>query len=464
MKDFFVLARRNVLRNARRSLLTVLTIVIGLTFIFIIHGFLNGLQREIKEGVTKAELGEIQIVRKGFRQALPTKANDYLFSYNDELKKLVQSTAHVTGVTGRLLLSGLLNHQASQSTTPMLGIGIDPEMENQVCPRLALLVKAGGGGAFLQSNLEKSAKLAGNLAANIEDAPVDANQDYTKPVPQASAVDLPTTQQEFHQLLIGEYMRRGFTTTTANGERQAAVGDEIILMVQDVNSSQRSMVTKLSGVLDVTNPTANKTTAYLVLATAQQLVGAPGKVTQLVLSLDNTERRFEVAKALNEKLAPYGLVAEPWDEINKFFVTIMGLQNAMFSMVTTVIIIFVLVAIIITTLMSVSERTREIGTLMAIGYKRRHIMSLFMLESTMVGAMGGLIGVTFGSALILYLNARGITFQLPGTESPVILHPFNSVQFSVFTAFLGVIAGGVGAFYPARTASKMSPLEAMGHV
>ncbi|MDH4274465.1 MAG: ABC transporter permease, partial [Gammaproteobacteria bacterium] len=383
MKDFFVLARRNVLRNARRSLLTILTIVIGLTFIYLIHGFLNGLQREIKEGVTKAELGEIQIVRKGFRQALPTKANDYLFDYSDTLKQLVQSTPHVSGVTGRLLVSGLLNHQASQSTTPMLGIGIDPEQENKVCPRLSQLVKSENGGNFLQSQLEKTARLASKADATIEDAAIEKDIDYATPVQSDTAVDLPTSQEENHQVLIGEYMRRGFTKTTSHGDRQAAVGDEIVLLVQDVNGSQRSMVTKLSGVLDVTNPTANKTTAYLVLATAQQLIGAPGKVTQLVLSLDDTARRFEVAEALNAKLAPLGLIAEPWDEINKFFVTIMGLQNAMFSLVTAVIVVFVLVAIIITTLMSVSERTREIGTLMAIGYKRRHIMGLFMLESTL---------------------------------------------------------------------------------
>jgi len=208
MKDFFILARRNVLRNARRSLLTVLVIVLGMTFVFTIRGFLNGLQSEIKEGLTKAELGEVQIVHKGFRESLPAKANDYLFDYTPELKQIVGDTPHVASFTGRILVSGLLNHQISQTTTPMLGIGIDPEGEARTCPRLAELVKPGGG-KFLQTGLEQSAKLAANVDVDIGDAPMDTVEDFSKPVPRADAKDLPTTTKEFHQIIIGEYMRRG---------------------------------------------------------------------------------------------------------------------------------------------------------------------------------------------------------------------------------------------------------------
>lgn len=86
------------------------------------------------------------------------------------------------------------------------------------------------------------------------------------------------------------------------------------------------------------------------------------------------------------------------------------------------------------------------------------------MESAIIGTVGGALGTVLGSIIVKIASAIGITFYIPGTETPIIVHPFNSIEFVIFTFALGGIAGVLGALHPAHSASKLSPLEAMSYV
>jgi putative ABC transport system permease protein len=463
MKNFYLLALKNITRNLRRSLLTILVTALGITFLFNIRGFLNGLQKEIKESNTKAEIGDLQVTRNGFRNALPAKSYDYLFQSTDEIKHIILETPHVSGITERLFFGGIINHQKSQTTTPFMGIGIDPEGENRVCPRLKTMVKKDNG-HFLDSSLEKDLVLDSISFSDIEDAPMDKPANMAKPVSKKTAKNLKASVSEFHQIMLGTTMKEGFSTTVDGHPEYAGIGDELILMTTDPNGAQHSLQAELTAIIDFPNPTASKTMIYMTLPAAQRLLGSEGKINELVISLDDTNNRGEVARLLNERLVKFDLVAEPWDEINKFFSNIMSLQNIVFSVIMGVIMVFVIFAIIVTGFMTVSERTREIGTLMAIGYKRKHIIQLFLIESMCLGVAGSIVGAIVGSIIVGILGYHGVPFRIPGTVDLVILHPFNTLFFIFLTVMFGLVSGIVGSLYPARIASRLTPMDALTHI
>jgi len=446
--------------------LTGFIIALGITFVFTVRGFINGLQREITENMTKGITGEIQISHIGAREALPAKAINFMFEYSPDLREILTREPHVTGVAPRLQFPGMVNHQLSQTTTPFLAIAVDPEAEKIVSPRLATMVRDGNGGKFLDQALESSAEIVKQDPGDIDFASMDAPIDFDQPVAVDEAKNLKTKGREFHQVLVGPYMQEGFISFNESGEkvRSGQIGDELVLLAVDPDGGQHSMPATLTGVMESTNPAADKTILYLPISAAREMLDIGESVSMLILSLDDTETRFDVAQSLTKKLAPYHLEAYPWDEVQKFFVNIMDLQNAFFGIIMVIIMLFVVVAIVITTLMTVSERIREIGTLMAIGYRRKHIMQLFLLESTMISMAGTVVGMLMGSLVIAILNQVGLNFTIPGTNSIVEIHPFQTAGFFIVTAFVGFVAGIMGALYPAYNASRQSPLEAMVHI
>jgi putative ABC transport system permease protein len=270
--------------------------------------------------------------------------------------------------------------------------------------------------------------------------------------------------KEFHQVVIGRSMRDGFCDARSSPPRKAALNDELILLAQDRNGSQRSVQATLVGIADARNPMANKSIIYLTLATAQRMLDAPDQVTQVVVRLRPSTDRFKVVAQLNKILNAQGLTAESWDEINSFFKTVILFQNAVFSIITAILVFIVMVAIMITTFMTVSERVREIGTLMAIGYRRHHILQIFLLESGLLGIAGGVAGALSGLGLVFILAWIGIPFVIPGTNVPLMLRPWVPWYFVLMTVLLGLFSAVGATLYPARQASTMTPLKALGHL
>jgi len=141
----------------------------------------------------------------------------------------------------------------------------------------------------------------------------------------------------------------------------------------------------------------------------------------------------------------------------------MRLQNAVFAVVLGIVFIIVIAAIVNTSLMTVMERTREIGTLMALGYKRRHILLLFLAESAAIGLGGGVTAMALAGGLLAWLGARGIPFTLPGQTVSTVIFPVASASFLVLALLLAVASAVVAAFVPAYSASRMKPVEALSH-
>ncbi|MBU0496369.1 MAG: ABC transporter permease [Candidatus Thermoplasmatota archaeon] len=112
---------------------------------------------------------------------------------------------------------------------------------------------------------------------------------------------------------------------------------------------------------------------------------------------------------------------------------------------------------------TVTERTREIGTMMAVGAKRRHIMKLFLYQSTVIGIIGGVLGVILGasvSAFVVQVINRYMA-ELGGasfTGTITVLYP---LEWFVIAAFFGIVIGVVAGVLPARKAARMDPVEAL---
>ena len=114
--------------------------------------------------------------------------------------------------------------------------------------------------------------------------------------------------------------------------------------------------------------------------------------------------------------------------------------------------------------MAVLERTREIGTLRALGLKRRGVGILFAVEGAMIGLLGSFIGLIINVIVWAIIIAVEPTYIPPGVSSPVPLtvklEPTVALMLMAFLILLSLIA----AIMPARRAAKQNVVEALGHV
>lgn len=124
--------------------------------------------------------------------------------------------------------------------------------------------------------------------------------------------------------------------------------------------------------------------------------------------------------------------------------------------IAAIALIVASIGIMNTMLMSVMERTHEIGVMKAIGAKSRDVLSLFLLESSMVSLVGGVAGCLLGWAVAKGLSLIG-SMMMPGMELEAIVKPEVLLGGIAVALIVGVLSG----FYPARKASKMSPVEAV---
>ncbi len=156
-----------------------------------------------------------------------------------------------------------------------------------------------------------------------------------------------------------------------------------------------------------------------------------------------------------------------WVDMNSLIMIAIEQGNAVYNLIYGIVILIVAVIIANTLLMSVFERTRELGILAALGMKGRQIMTLILLEAGTLAILGTILGIVLGIALVWYLSINGIDMGedvaslAEGMAYPSVLYaklaPGAVVGLSI--AMLGIVL--LASLYPARFAAKMEPVEAL---
>jgi putative ABC transport system permease protein len=140
------------------------------------------------------------------------------------------------------------------------------------------------------------------------------------------------------------------------------------------------------------------------------------------------------------------------------------MYNMIFLFIFFIVLIIVVMSIVNTMGMSVLERTREIGTLRALGLKRRGVALLFAIEGAMIGFIGSIFGILLN--IIIWAIIRGVkpTYIPPGVSSPVPL-VVNLIPSFLFMLIVFIVALSLlAAILPARYAAKKNVVDALGHV
>ena len=358
--------------------------------------------------MVRGSTGALQVHRKGYLRALEASPLELNFALDDALLQQLRAVPGVQAISGRIQFMGLVSNGVMQTT--FRARAIDLPTDRAVCPM-------GGAEVQLGRRLE------------LDDGP---------------------------RALLGKELARSL------GAVPGARGALPFVTLSSTTPEGRTNTLDV-GVVGTTAsglPLENKRVITVPLAAAQELLGLQGKVTELAVSIAELSRLDEIAAAISAALGD-GFEVHTWRELQPFWRDGIEYQKVMVLLVALVLFSIVIVGVVNTMLMSAYERLREVGTMLAVGMRRREILILFLLEAGLIGASGGVLGALAGSALVVVIGRRGIPMKALGASSMAMLRPTVELPALLLGVVGAVLAGLVAGAYPAWKASKADPVEAL---
>jgi ABC-type lipoprotein release transport system permease subunit len=271
----------------------------------------------------------------------------------------------------------------------------------------------------------------------------------------------------------GRYLKTGekgiVMGRTIASRLDVRLGEKVVLMAQAADGSMGAEMFRLVGISETGSETFDGQMVWVPLAAVQELLGRPGQANELAARLKDIGQADAVAADFNAKLGPGNVRSLAWRSIDKEIIGIQDFQDGLLSIVLGVVFAIVALGILNTQLMSLFERVREFGVLMAIGARPRWVVRLLLVESALLGAVGTASGAVLGAGLIAHFGRRGL--RLPVGDALKYFLPFPSViymrpawdlhAFACATVFAVTL---LATLPPALRAGRLRPAEALRHV
>jgi lipoprotein-releasing system permease protein len=214
-----------------------------------------------------------------------------------------------------------------------------------------------------------------------------------------------------------------------------------------------SRILTITGILDLGNKGANQRTTFVALRTAQALSNLVGGVTTIDLTVTDIYAAETIAQSVQSAT---GVEADSWIKTNAQFFTAVNAQQTSNTLIRVFVGLSVAFGIASVLIVSVIQRSKDIGILRAMGTSRGQVLRVFLLQGGLLGFLGSVIGAAAGGSAVVYWHA--VMRQSDGSELfPLILEP------SLFTnsVLLAAVTGVAAAAVPALRAARLDPVVAI---
>jgi len=465
-----IIAARNITRNYRRSLMTISAIAVGTMSMLLFGEFVSQIFVALEtQNVVRS--GHIALFRTGYYKYGGGNPAAYgISNYNSVIRSIDEDPVlkpMINVVTPTINLFGIAGNFAAESSKTFVGLGVIPADYNRMhrWDEHHLRLASSAADEPLNEKDETHGFIGAGLAGILG---------LCEPLKMGNCPERQGGEQETALPESGRN-RRDFSgladdakETDANGEKGPA--PRLDLLAATANGAPNVVGFYVDKAIKQGVKEYDDSFVIMNFNLAQQLLYGRGekKAVSIVLQLLRTED-IPVARARLEKLIKdKGLDLETRElmELQPFYKQAVGMFMAIFSFISIVMAVIVLFTVVNTMSMSVMERTHEIGTLRAMGVKRKGIAGQFVLEGIILGLIGATAGIVVGSVAGELVNHAGLIWHPPGQAYPTPLlvrtKGVSHLLLGIWTG-LGIMAT-IAAWIPALRAARMKIVDALGHV
>jgi putative ABC transport system permease protein len=389
------MAWRNVFRHKRRTVLTLITISVGIFISIFGEGVNRGMYSQVKNTLRNSSLGYYKIYSNGYyEERITNDPLEYPIKNYQELEKKLKGKKY----SSRLVFKGTLTDRSKSLNVNF--IGVDKDEENSVFDRDKCMVE----GNF---DTKRASVVIGYKLAELFDL---------------------------------------------------ELGSEIVIGTRTATKALNAYDVKVGGIIKTGNPFMDSSSVFMSRSFAEEFANAKF-INDIVIGEELSIDFVESINNIGYRIVP---LVEELVDIEK----ITRVRRKFFAVISIAILMMAGLGIANTMLMAMMERQREIGIMMAGGMRRPSILSLFLLEGSISGIIGGFIGFIGGTLLVLYYEKNGMylgNIEELGTNLPLSdrLYFNYDLRISLFYFLVAFLCAVISAFYPAYKATKLSPVEVL---
>jgi len=462
----FKIALRNILRNRRRSVMSIAAIAVGAIAMVLFGGFVATIILGVQTDTVR-RTGHLAVYRNGyFTFGSGNPAAWGMPGYRDVLTMIRSDpvlSPMTNVVTPTVSLFGIAGNFAVEASRTFIGTGVVPAdrvlmrqwnpydlnynrapddpglddadptkgMVGTGLARVLGLCEALKLGNCPPTMMQPEAKADGPVDTGIADLAASEKSDNAQPQSTLPHIDLLAATAGGAPNVIS------LNITRADRQGVKEFDDAMVVMHFDL---------------------------------AQQLLYGRGekRAVAIVVQLHSTADVPAARARLRQLIAERGLDLEVRDfqEIVPFYTQVLGMFGAIFSFIAAIMGVIVLFTVVNTMGMSVMERTAEIGTARAIGLRRGGIRRQFLLEGWILGAIGATAGIALGMVIAFFVNRAGLTWLPPGQAAPspltVLIAGMGKLHAGIWIGLM--IMTTIAAIIPANRAARLPVVDALRHV
>ncbi|MFB0935696.1 MAG: ABC transporter permease [Propionivibrio sp.] len=402
MKFRLLLALRNIFRQKARSAATLIAITVGVAGLILAGGFVQDIFIQLGEAIIHAQTGHLQITRQGYREGKTRAPESYLIDAPERIKTGAGEVAGVDKVFARLSFSGVINN--GKRDLGIIGEGVEPSAEEKV-------------GTYLKY---------------IEGRPLrDEDRDG---------------------IIMGQGVAKSLGLKP---------GDRVNLVISLAQGAVNTLDFEVIGVFQSFSKEFDARAVRIPISAARELMDTQGAHV-LVVTLQRTEDTERVAALLEARFVAQGFEVARWNKLSDFYEKAVDLYDRQFGVLRFIILLMVLLSVTNSVNMTLFERTREFGTLLALGDKPRTVFELIMTESALLGLLGSVSGIVMGCLLATIISAIGIPMPPPPNANVGYTAFIRLVPGEIaLSGLVGLVATCLAAVLPARRASRLKVVEAL---
>ncbi len=397
----FPFAWRNLWRNRRRTLITLLVVAVGVWSILAFNAIIRAWGDSSLAGSLKNMTAEAQLHAPGYRDD-PDMQHHFSVP-TGKLERLLNSSA-IAAWAPRIRVPAIV--QSEYETLPVTLVGMEPRRE--------------AGVSFIAGAVKQ-----GQMLKNGDDAGV----------------------------LLGRHLAHRLKTT---------VGKRIVIMANDINGKLRERGARVKGIYSA-EPSIEDSFLFTGLTSAQQFLHAPGQLSEIALMTTPSTTLAPLLNRLRNA-APDLEVAD-WAQLEPMTKGMHDLTEGFIYVWLWVMFVLIAIGVVNTQLMAVFERTREFGLLQALGFRPNWIVLEVMLEAVQIIGFGVITGALAAVLTVYSLrngiSLEGLSAGADFLGIERVLYPRLEVREFVTTIAVIWGLGVLTALWPARRAIRFNAIEAM---